>query len=54
MARPRKSAPPEGLEPEAAPSAPPEGLVRVCKGGECLDVHPTCLESHLKAGWKAE
>lgn len=54
MARPRKSVPTEGLEPKAAPSVPTEGLVRVCKDGEYLDVHPTCLEAHLRAGWRAE
>lgn len=55
MARPRKSTPAEGLEPEnTRKSTPAEGLVRVSKGGEVLDVHPTTLAEHKQLGWVEE
>lgn len=28
-----------------------ESLIRVSKDGAHMSVHPTCLESHEKAGW---
>lgn len=34
-----------------APKAVEEGLIRVKKGEETLDIHPTCLEDHKSLGW---
>lgn len=34
----------------AAPSA--DGLVKMSKGGETLDVHPSTVKDHVTAGWK--
>jgi len=28
-------------------------LIRVTKDGDVLDVHPTCLAAHQRAGWRA-
>lgn len=28
-----------------------EGLVKMRKGNETLDVHPTTVKAHLSAGW---
>lgn len=28
-----------------------DGLIAVCKGGESLRVHPSCLGAHISAGW---
>lgn len=36
---------------EKAMGRPEEGLVRVVKNGEALDVHPTCLAAHKAQGW---
>jgi hypothetical protein len=36
---------------EKASASPEEGLVRVVKAGESLDVHPTCLAAHKALGW---
>lgn len=27
------------------------GLVRVTKGGDVLDVHPSCVAAHKSVGW---
>lgn len=35
-------------------AAADEGLVRMHKDGETIDVHPTCVKAHEDAGWKAE
>ncbi|MCX5875306.1 MAG: hypothetical protein NT087_03210 [Deltaproteobacteria bacterium] len=37
----------EAAEKEAAES----GLVAMAKEGETLEVHPTCVDAHLAAGW---
>jgi hypothetical protein len=29
-------------------------LVAMTKGGETLDVHPTCVSAHKQAGWKVK
>jgi len=54
MARRRTAAPVEGLVNATETAAPVEGLVTVCKGGEVLYVHPTCVKAHENAGWKVE
>lgn len=36
---------------QKAPAEPAEGLVRVQKSGEALDVHPSCLAAHKALGW---
>lgn len=54
MARPRTSAPAEGLVPEPEPSAPAEGLVRVWNGDQFLDIHEGCLADHARLGWLPE
>lgn len=33
------------------PDVPEEGLVRVRKGDEVIDVHHTCLKAHQDIGW---
>lgn len=37
---------------EAAQAAAEAGLVKMGKGDESIDVHPTCVNAHLSAGWK--
>jgi hypothetical protein len=32
--------------------AEPDGLVAVHKHGETLRVHPSCVDAHVKTGWK--
>jgi hypothetical protein len=36
--------------PKAEPSKE-EGLVPMTKDGETLEVHPSCVDAHKKAGW---
>lgn len=31
-----------------------ETLVEVFKGGESIEVHPSCVAAHLAIGWKLE
>lgn len=41
----------------AAPSAPEHedaGLVAMTKDGATLDVHPSCVAAHERAGWKVK
>jgi len=28
------------------------GLIRMIKGADALDVHPTCVKAHESIGWK--
>ena len=37
-----------------AAAAADEGLVRMTKGDESLDVHPSCVAAHERAGWTAQ
>lgn len=29
-----------------------DGLVRMTKDGETIDVHPSCVKAHEQSGWK--
>lgn len=51
MARPKKAAP-EQAQDQAAPEQVADGLVRMKKGDEFIDVHETCVKAHKDAGWK--
>lgn len=48
---------PQKKPTKAAPDAPKVAsddvdLVAVRKDGDTIDVHPSCLAAHLRAGWK--
>lgn len=46
----RDAAKPAPAKPEVAPVE--EGLVRMVKHGELLDVHPTTVAAHQAVGWE--
>jgi hypothetical protein len=35
-------------------SVPDDGLVTMERFGESMDVHPTCVDAHIKTGWKVK
>lgn len=51
MATTKDKPAPAAKDEPAAPAAPDAGLVRMVKGEESIDVHPTAVKSHQAAGW---
>ncbi len=49
MATPKKTQQNETSEQTA--SGADEHLIAMRKGGETLDVHPSCVDAHKAAGW---
>ena len=53
MARkPKTEAPHSAEQPKTEASPTDSGLVRMGKGGESLDVHPSCVKDHERVGWR--
>jgi hypothetical protein len=47
-----KSTPNTATEVQVPEKRVDNGLVPMVKDGEVIEVHPSCVEAHKKAGWR--